>query len=76
MRQMIFRKNYYSGLKKLSPDKRLEAYDAIMCYVFNGELVDISPECVPVLAVIFDSIEADFRKYEKKIKEEQQVNNE
>lgn len=73
MRTVIFRRNYYAGLAQLEPGKRLEAYDAIMRYAFEGERTDVSPECAPVLAVIFDSIDADFRRFERKTREEQGI---
>ena len=73
MRQMIFRKNYYLLLTMLEPEKRIEAYDAIMRYAFEGELVEVSPECKTVLTVIFDSIETDFKKYEQKMREKEEA---
>ena len=73
MNTFIFRKSYYSGLTQLKPEKRLEAYEAIMRYAFDGDPVDVSPECAPVLAVIFDSVDADLRKYEQKRMEGQEL---
>lgn len=69
MRTFIFRRNYYAGLAQLEPSKRLEAYDAIMRYAFERERADVSPECAPVLSVVFDSIEEDFRRYEQRKEE-------
>lgn len=65
-RTFIFRSNYYLGLMRLEPDKRLEAYDAIMRYAFEGEQADVSQACAPMLAVIFDCIDTDFRKHEQR----------
>jgi hypothetical protein len=65
VRQLLFRKNYYLGLMKLSPEKRLEAYDAIMKYAFDGEVVETSAECAPLLASVFESINLDFERYKK-----------
>lgn len=67
MRQMIFRMNYYKGLKQLSDDKRLEAYDAIMEYAFGDKQQKASPETAAMLAMIYESMELDFERYEKKI---------
>lgn len=67
MRQLIFRKSYYNGLCQLSPEKRLEAYDAIMEYAFgegDGKLP--SEDLRPILTVILDSINLDFDRYEAK----------
>ena len=50
---------------KLSPEKRLEAYDAIMKYAFDGEVVETSAECAPLLASVFESINLDFERYKK-----------
>lgn len=65
MRQLIFRKNYHTGLMHLDPDKRLEVYDAIMLYAFENKKTEVSPECKPILAIILESINADFRRYER-----------
>lgn len=64
MRQLIFRKSYYDALMKMTPEQRLEAYDAIMAYAFDGEEMETSAGVAPVLSIIFDSIDQDFRRYE------------
>lgn len=66
MRQMIFRRNYYIGIDSLQPKQRLEAYDAIMKYVFDNVRVETSREIAPLIRNIFFSIDVDFEKYEKK----------
>lgn len=66
MKQLIFRKNYYEGISLLPDKERLEAYDAIMRYAFTGERVETSDLCVPLLSVIFFSMDADWEKYEAK----------
>lgn len=70
-RQLIFRKTYYTGLKGLDPEKRLEAYDAIMQYAFATppELSTLSKDVRPVVSIILDSIEADFQRWKVKREE-------
>ena len=70
-RQLIFRKTYYTGLKGLDPEKRLEAYDAIMQYAFETppELSTLSKDACPVVSIILDSIEADFQRWKVKREE-------
>lgn len=70
-RQLIFRKTYYTGLKGLDPEKRLEAYDAIMQYAFETppELSTLSKDARPVVSIILDSIEADFQRWKVKREE-------
>ena len=65
MRQLIFRRLYYNALMKLSPEQRLEAYDAIMAFAFRGVAKETSASVAPVLSIIFDSINQDFRRYEE-----------
>lgn len=70
-RQLVFRKTYYTGLKGLDPEKRLEAYDAIMQYAFETppELSTLSKDVRPVVSIILDSIEADFQRWKVKREE-------
>lgn len=67
MRQLLFRKSYYTGISKLPPDKQVEVYDAIMRYAFNGELGALSPAAAPLFYTIAESINADVEKYERKM---------
>lgn len=70
-RQLVFRKTYYTGIKGLDPEKRLEAYDAIMQYAFETppELSTLSKDVRPVVSIILDSIEADFQRWKAKQEE-------
>lgn len=70
MRQLIFRKNYYVGIETMEPQKRLEAYEAIMKYAFRGEVVALSPELRPFMSMVTHSIDSDFRKYDRAKKED------
>ena len=64
MRQLLFRKTYFNALLKLEPTQRLEAYDAIMLYAFEGKRLDVSAIVSPVLSIIIDNIAHDFQRYE------------
>lgn len=52
MNGFTFFRNYYEGMSKLSPEDRLQMYDAIMAYMFDNT----EPELQGTLAVIFDFI--------------------
>ena len=62
---LLFRYNYYRGLKAMSPEDRLEAYDAIMSYVFEDEVLEVSSAITPIMAMIYESIDNDIEKYEQ-----------
>ena len=67
MNTFIFRKNYWIGLKELPPEQRLAAYDVIMEYVFDEEIkAPVFKECIPVLSMIFESVERDFERIVKR----------
>ena len=63
---VLFRGWYYSGIKKLRDDERLEAYDAIMAHAFTGETLAVSSEIAPAINMILGSIDYDIGNYEKK----------
>jgi hypothetical protein len=69
MRSIIIRKSYYSGIKELSPENRLEVYDAIMHSAFENTPPDISAlsnEARSVAACVIDCIEADYKRFLEK----------
>nr|DAG28389.1 MAG TPA: hypothetical protein [Caudoviricetes sp.] len=69
MRSIIIRKSYYSGIKELSPENRLEVYDAIMHSAFENTPPDISTlsnEARSVAACVIDCIEADYKRFLEK----------
>lgn len=65
MRHLLFRRSYYKGISKLPPEQRVEVYDAIMRYAFNGEYSKLSPAGTALFSTIADSIDADVEKYER-----------
>ena len=65
MRQLIFRKSYYRALSLLNSQQQLQAYHAIMKYAFDDEYIKIPSEIYPLIDCIIESIDADFKKYEK-----------
>lgn len=69
MRSIIIRKSYYSGIKELSPENRLEVYDAIMQSAFENTPPDfsaLSNAARSVAACVIDCIEADYRRFLEK----------
>lgn len=68
MRQLIFRRLYYTGISKLPEKQQSEVYDAIMRYAFNGELVEVSDASKPIFATIIESVNNDIERYESRHK--------
>ena len=64
MRNLLFRRTYFNALKKMNPEHRLEAYDAIMAYAFEEDETEVSDAVAPVMEMILDNIGNDFRRYE------------
>ena len=62
----LFRWWYYSSIKTLPDDERLEAYDAIMGGAFMDEAPTCSPEVAAVVSMILERIDTDTRNYEEK----------
>ena len=67
MKSIIFRSKYVKALEQLSSEKRLEAYDAIMAYVFTGEVKTIHTEIAPLVSMICESIFEDYERYERAV---------
>lgn len=67
MKTIIFRERYWRSLSILSPESRLEAYDAIMEYVFTRKIEKINKISSEGLAAavidICKSIDEDYQRY-------------
>lgn len=62
---VLFYKDWYEVVKEFSPEERLQAYDAIMLYAFEG-VVPADKFIKAATALMRTSIDRDNEKYEEK----------
>lgn len=62
---VLFYQDWYEAIKDFSPDERLQAYDAIMLYAFEGK-VPTDKFIKAATALMRSTIDRDNNKYEEK----------
>lgn len=66
MNSFIFHKRYYKAICTLPENKRLEAFNAICAYAFEGEITGLPGEMELAFMFIRETIDTETERYERK----------
>ena len=59
----IFYRSFYESIKELTPEQRVQIYDAIFKYEFDNEEVELTGVCKSIFTLIIPQLEANNKRY-------------
>lgn len=62
-----FFESYYEALRGLPDDERLQMYDALLSYVFDGVTPELPPVLTSLWVLVRPNIDASLRRYQASI---------